>query len=329
MIERFSIAINSGVVTKSGSKPDFGVGVVKDELTQWQRMTRGELTYRFRNFKLPAAEIADSINRGWTITAQHHPPRSNANFTRAQHLGADFDHLEEEGQVLDNPLVLSYGSIIYRTSSHKVESPRLRVIFLLDEPVEDGKLYRELVLAMMYKFEGLTDPACKDYCRLFYGNVKGLVAETGAVLPLAVALEWREEYLATRPVKKEEPAGKTYEPGQFVYGHDAKRREAFGRAVLANAAAKIRSAPYGSRHDTFVAQSLNVFGFVRGGVISEALAARALLEAYPNTGGDGQAVIDWAARHADIAGLPEPELRLPLKPRAAEVRLDLQSRKYI
>lgn len=313
------IAINTGIVSKPGFKPDFGQGVSREQLTDWQRRTRYELTFKMQNVEATTSQIASVINQGGTVTAwhgggadcraghecKHRQHRCNANFLTAQHLGADFDNLGSEAELFENPLVREYGSIIYHTPSSLPGKPKMRVIFLLDEEIDDGPTYRQMVKAMMWKFEGKPDPACSDYCRLFYGNFRCNPVVTGRVLPLAVALDWLADYDAAQP--KAKPAlTKLFTPES---GEDSKRREAFGRAVLARACDKVRGAAQGNRHYELKRQAFNVGTFVAGGVLDEMTARQALEEAYRThvaNPPDMDALIDWAFDHARNSpqGLP-------------------------
>jgi hypothetical protein len=320
----YKIAVNTGIVSRPGAKPDFGNGVPRDQLTDWQRKTRAELTYGMVSGEATAQKIARFIRFGGTVTAWHsggqnckapfelrdgqtvphkcraRQHRCNANFILAQHLGADFDTLSSETELSDNALVRSYGSIIYHTPSSKPDRPKMRVIFLLDEPVTDGPLYRNLILAMQWKLEGKPDPACSDYCRLFYGNLGSQPTVTDKVLPLETAKDWLKEYETARPAK---PAGLTQliTPNTNLSMSEQKRLKAFGGAVLNRSCDKVRSTYQGNRHYELKRQAFNVGTFVAGGVLSEYEARQALEEAYRShisSPPDMDDLIEWAFSHA-------------------------------
>jgi hypothetical protein len=303
--QQFRIAANTGIVSRPGQKPDFATGTPYDQLTPWQRQTRSELTYRMVNGEATPQKIAKIIRAGGSITAWHtggkdcqqpfeirngdaqqhvcwsKQHRCSANFTLAQHLGADFDNLESETELFENELVQQHGSIIYHTPSsyYQGNGPKMRVIFLLDTPITDGPLYKDLILAMQWKFEDKPDPSCRDHCRLFYGNLGCEPIVTGQILPLATAMRWLSEYKANRPVK---PTNVTrlIPPGTALTPTEQKRTKAFGDAVLRRAEEKVRSAMPGNRHYELKRQGYNVFCYVHGGVIREMDARQALDDAY-------------------------------------------------
>lgn len=344
-MDTFKIATNLGILSRPGAKPDFGTGTPKEQLTDWQRRTRSELTFNMRNVEVTMSKIAQTVAMGGTITAWHaggksckagfetrngetaphvcrnQQHRCNANFVLAQHLGADFDQLTDESEVLNHPLVKAYGSIIYHTPSSKPGKPKMRVIFLLDTPVTDGATYRQMVKAMLWKFEGQPDPACTDYCRLFYGNRGCEPTVTGRVLPIEIAKEWLKEYQAyldSQP-KASNQTSRIIQAGQNLSAQDEKRVKAFGGAVLTRACDRVRSAAPGERHYQLKKSAFNIFTFVAGGVLDEYEARRALEDAYRTHVAnpvDMQDVLDWAVNHASAypQGLPvEDELSVQAK----------------
>jgi hypothetical protein len=334
----FKIAHSLAVPGEPGIKPKFALpGTPWKDRTEWEKRCAMALTYNMHCEEMTLARLVYLKYCGATITAWHtggancrvkttfrdgkpvpHSPegcpgplhRANANFELAMHLAADFDTLSSIQEVLNHPVVQQYAAVVYHTPSSTDEKPRLRVIFLLDDEITDGAIYRDVILAMMWKFDGTPDPSCKDYCRLFYGCFGRKPAYRDRILPVKVALEWRQEYLDSRPKKvipaATEPA-RLILPGDKLTDEEEKRRLAFARGVLKRACDKVRNATEGNRHYFLVDQARNVAAFVRGGVIDRYEAKNALLEVYPaSSRGDGPAVIDWAFDSADIKpeGLP-------------------------
>ena len=212
---KFKIAFNKTVVSSFGNKPDMGQGLPYEQKTETQKKTAFQLTKNLRNYTLTAEEIAHNIDQGYTLTAQfggyayeckgdncnkYHEGthRLKVNFKSAQHLGFDFDTLETEEEVLAHPLVKGFGSIIYYTVSSQPEDPKMRVIFLLSEPIKDRFLYERLQVAFMHAFGGKTDPSTKDCSRLFYGRKGTNPIVTEKVLPLAVAMKILSDFEAEK-----------------------------------------------------------------------------------------------------------------------------------
>lgn len=336
-MEKYKVAVNLGIISRPGQKPDFGMGLKPDQMTPWQRKTRRELTFNMSNVEATPAQIAKYINMGGTISTWHtggkdckhcrnrecfgRQHRANANFLEADFLGADFDNLTDAAQVLDNDFVKYYGSIISHTASSTIQKPKMRVFFLLSETVTDGPLYREMNLAMMWKLEGLADPSCKDYCRLWFGNQGADPIVTRNILPIETALELRAEWLAGPGRPKDllpEHIKLIPKPNNGPQSAEDRRKEAFGKAVLARAVEKISAATEGNRHDTLKNMAYNVYAFVKGGVIDKNEADEALERAYPaKDRGDGPDLLEWAYENAPVDHMPEDFIKLDFTPKPA------------
>lgn len=111
-------------------------------------------------------------------------------------IGLDFDNsekVEDEKvyqplltleQALSHPFIRTKACLIYTSASHTPEWHRFRVLFRLPEFLTDEAYYRDLIQGI---HQGLAsygpDKACKDPCRVFYGNTK---AEFPLINPSAV-----------------------------------------------------------------------------------------------------------------------------------------------
>jgi hypothetical protein len=56
-------------------------------------------------------------------------------------------------------------------------------LFELEEEVTDADLYREMVLALLWKVGAEADKWCKDPCRIFYGSKDSHPVFTDKILP--------------------------------------------------------------------------------------------------------------------------------------------------
>lgn len=171
-----AIAVNSAVVNKV---TDFKL-----------------LTEKFRNCNLTVYEIAGEIKKGHAIVCAQMIEDENGNIHRdskhfklSQLIGVDIDNtrngLDENGKrtksvvpeneyfslekALSDPFVSKYGLLIYPTVNHTHEWNRFRMLFLLPEVISNNQEYCRIVSAFIKKFGG--DEACKDPCRVFYGNL--------------------------------------------------------------------------------------------------------------------------------------------------------------
>lgn len=69
------------------------------------------------------------------------------------------------------------------SASSQPNAWKLRVLFILDEPVTDAKTYSHVVTELMSR-SPYSDPACKDAARFFYGSPNGtalLVNESASI----------------------------------------------------------------------------------------------------------------------------------------------------
>lgn len=125
----------------------------------------------FVNSEKELIEIANDIYLGHAYTTWMQGRRSIDNFILAQHIAVDLDSGDERSTfdyLLKNDLVLMYGSLMHTTPSHSAESPRARVLFLLDEPITDAAGYQAAAKFLVAQFDG-ADQTCTDASRFFYG----------------------------------------------------------------------------------------------------------------------------------------------------------------
>jgi hypothetical protein len=107
----------------------------------------------------------------------------NANVKSHSLLMIDIDDGMTIEQMVANRLYKDFGSGYYTTSNHAEESPRFRIIFVLEEDILSAN-----DLAMMYRYMirywGKADGNCLDASRSFNGSVNAVHKEmTNRVLP--------------------------------------------------------------------------------------------------------------------------------------------------
>lgn len=136
-------------------------------------MDWSKFSNNWKNVDLGILDIINAIYLGYPYCPQMvGTHRSQDDFKLAQHIGIDMDEGGYESsvdQLAEHPLVAEYGAIIYPTYSHSHAAPRSRVLFLLDEPIEDVNGYRVAVETVGRLFPK-SDPSCKDGARFFYGT---------------------------------------------------------------------------------------------------------------------------------------------------------------
>lgn len=235
----------------------------------------------FQNVELTIDELANVLYTGWGIAPQCYGRRKLENWRLAQHVGIDLDDGSMTFEaVLSLPLVANHAAIVYTTANHTPEHPRLRVIYLLDEPLRDPAGYGRVVRAMMRAF-GAADPQCKDPARLFFGahgceiatlhntlspeDVAQIVLSYPDDAPPAVVDDPRDPRPPTRLARP--PAGADVVPPDRI---SARRLEAHSDALLH----RIATAPDGTKWATLRDIAITFGGYVAGGYYSHAEARR-------------------------------------------------------
>lgn len=180
----------------------------------------------FENLDLRQDQIAAKLYAGHPITTQHaNHWRHSKNYLLGQHLGLDFDSCDKGAtiaQIIKDPFIHKYAAIVHSTISHTPDSPRSRVIFLLDTPIHQAKNYCQAAAALLWVFSS-ADRQCKDAARFFYGGRPGAceMEWLGNELPLLLVKDLIKRYQETgaRALRQ---AQRHYEP------NSADEREVMG-----------------------------------------------------------------------------------------------------
>lgn len=104
--------------------------------------------------------------------------RSNANWVQQSVFALDFDSGITIDQVLERCTQFCIApQVWYPTFSDSPAKQKFRVVFFLDQPITDRKLFIFLIESLMRLFPE-SDPSCKDASRYFYGGKKSVVINT-------------------------------------------------------------------------------------------------------------------------------------------------------
>jgi hypothetical protein len=147
----------------------------------------GTFNDSFQNLELEPIDIANAIYTGRSITTWHTGRRSLENFVLGQHIAVDMDSGDSRSTfdgLMQNDFVQMYASMIYTTPSHTPQAPRSRILFLLDNTIEDKDAYQQAAKFICSLFDGC-DTACTDASRFFYGSLNCDIQLIGKCLPLS------------------------------------------------------------------------------------------------------------------------------------------------
>jgi len=122
----------------------------------------------FQGCLLSMSEIRDVINQGWAISyCYDRDIRKNGNFVGTGFLAVDIDAGLRIEDAMSDPFVKSHCSLFYCTPSHTPDDHRFRLVFGLEQPIEDPTKLRAATTALIRRFGG--DSQASDPSRIFFG----------------------------------------------------------------------------------------------------------------------------------------------------------------
>ncbi len=222
----------------------------------------------FTNEALAPEAVLAAIQDGFGLTAQHRGRRKAENFIQGQVLGLDFDHHGLSGVLETIPWLAEIAYALHHTASHTPEAPRCRALIFLDRPVQDKALFGDLSEGVNLLI-GISDAACKDPSRLFYGAPGCEVLTLGNVLPLETAVQRFVEPLRQRRASQIKAAAPP--PGLIDRTTAGPLIESLVNRVL--------TAPDGEKHSALLGASVTMGRLVAAGYLSETEAQSIMLGA--------------------------------------------------
>ncbi len=283
---RFEVMGSSALVGKAPAKFD------------WARYYR-----TFRRQVMSPRELAVHVWRGYAFTPVWEGSRREECFVSAQHLAFDFDKGDETSSLdflmREGSFAWMFASFGYATPSSTPEAPRSRLVFVLERPIFDAGAYRAAYMAVAWWLAGdgaLTDPACKDPLRLYYGSPRGVVKTNWSVLGAATLDYVQDEYRQAFP-----PRRALQTPLRVVDHAPAGGLVEWKRRRILDA---VRGAPAGERHGTLLKRAREAGGYVASGVFDEGeiateleMAAAALGEVRPGWKEEAERIIQDGLRY--------------------------------
>lgn len=260
----------------------------------------------FKRVVLSPREMAIEVWRGYAFTTVFTEARREEFFKWAYHIALDFDTGDETSSL---PFLMErvgtfawmFASFGYSTPSSTDESPRSRVVFILDAPIHTADEYRAAYAAIAWRMaeEGSkTDPACKDPLRLYYGSPGCAVSTNWSVLPIPALNVLIDQYREAHP-----PAP----PPKVISSHvvvepDEKRVN----AMLAQLGRRVAAAPKGERHTTLLRTARLAGGYIAGGALDEVAVIAELSAAARGRYDDDEEEIERVIRDGIANGKGEP-----------------------
>jgi len=250
----------------------------------------------FRRQVMTPRELAVHVWRGYAFTPVWEGSRREECF--AGHLAFDFDKGDETSSLdflmREGSFAWMFASFGYATPSSTPEAPRSRLVFVLEQPICDAGAYRAAYMAVAWWLAGdgaLTDPACKDPLRLYYGSKGGEVRPNWSVLGAATLDYVQEEYRKAFP-----PRRALQTPLRVVDHAPARGLVEWKRRRIVEA---VRGAAPGERHLTLLRRAREAGGYVASGVFEEGEIAAELESAAGDLGDGEQGVVEVRRTVAD------------------------------
>ena len=238
----------------------------------WSRFYR-----TFQREWLTPRQLAEHVWRGYAFTPVWEQARREENFVSAGHMAFDFDAGDEssglDALMRDGSFAWMFAAFAYSTPSSTPAAPRSRVVYVLEYPIHSAAEYREAYQAVAWWMLGdgaMTDPACKDPLRLYYGSPRGDVRPNWSVLGKTALDHVTAEYRAAHP-----PAAAPREVAYVPVAPDEKRVN----SKLAQLGNRVRNAPQNEGHNTLLKTARLAGGYIASNALDEAAVVAELVHA--------------------------------------------------
>ncbi len=165
------------------------------------RSIRDKQVVGWRNVELmnlTLEEIATEIKAGHSFGAQHlieakENGKSTKKFIKSRLLILDFDDQDPE-ILLAKDEVKENIALFYHTVNSTPTKPRFRIAFLLEVPIENEKIFEQLVRSAAWRFNADLDAV--DACQMYYGNSHSDPIIYKHILKSDIWQKWINEWLS-------------------------------------------------------------------------------------------------------------------------------------
>lgn len=140
------------------------------------------LTYGWKSVTYTPAQVVKHISNGYQVCVAQfeNGHRNKKHFQRSSLLALDYDQNLSDSDyqaLIASDFFRRYAFAVIQTASSKPDSRRCRVLFQLDQVVENVADYSDLVRFVISVAPVGADPAAKDASRAFYGSRPGTVPD--------------------------------------------------------------------------------------------------------------------------------------------------------
>lgn len=231
----------------------------------------GESAYA-TSFMAQTVSVPDFIKhildgKAWAVGTYQGNHRTKHKFIQSQILALDFDadanlSVSDAIQYAD---IGDYAALVHPSPTSSLQTPKTRVVFILDRPIPDKAKWNKAALAMLDHFQDLKpDTSCKDCSRFFFGSTNHTAPyydKPEQRLSLEVVAQWVKRSEQTRQEEEKQLQEAPGKPASNV-GHDERSRHA--QAVYNKLLERLATCTEGERNDTLNRTAFFLFGCVRG-----------------------------------------------------------------
>jgi hypothetical protein len=276
-------AYNPTLVNKPPQIP-----VINIHLQMWRNINAS-----FRNVRGTPESLIRRILEGHPYTATHNGFRHSNRFLVGQVLSLDFDDGSRTlDELAEDPFIKENAYFLYTTPSHTDESPRSRVVFILQHPVRIPQVFSRMAEALVLKYN-TSDQSCKDPARIFFGSKDARVIRLRNWLNIS-GLKKEFEILSARDRK---------------LSREVVVKDISSETIRQNVERKLSeiiNAPDGERHGTRLNVSTVFGGWVAAGYISQEHARQLLIDASMRNTNSNQHLIEHDIQSGLEFGMRRP-----------------------
>jgi len=224
---------------------------------------------RARSFIARQVSIPDffthiTSGNAWAVGTYRGDHRAKENFIQSQVMALDLDE-RSIAQAFDTSDLAQFAALLHQTPTHTPETPKTRVVFVLDKAIKTVESYERGVLGILHHYTSLTpDTSCKDAARYYYGcrlGGQGFDAYPSHRLPVEVIAGWVKEYDAG--IETELKARRLEAPVVDVRAYTDPAR-AYAEKAYQGVLDDLRSSSLGERNACLFRQPCRALAMARG-----------------------------------------------------------------